>query len=320
VDCGGTQPILPPEIHQFFLPPRSTGDVKQCCYRPAVLGCAKVYYSDTKSGVECTEEVSLLALLAPNARTAPWDEATALELTEDELDKEPAKDALFASLPAVASKAKSYDTWKKGLTDAIYRTRKLTLFSSAALGQVSRVDESERQFRIRLQQAAREERDANLQKLRLKFAPKIAALEDRIRRAQQAVERESSQATQSKLQTLVSFGSTLVGAIFGRKKLSASTIGKATTAARGAGRSMKDADDVVRAQENVQALEEQLAALETEFKTAAGEIADRINPATEELESITVKPKKTNIAVNLVALTWAPYRQDSSGKYVSLWE
>lgn len=320
-DFAGAQPVLPPEIVQFFLPIRTNGEPgKPCWYRPGVLGRAKVYFSDTKTGVEHTEELSYLVLLDQGARTASWDDAAPLELTEEELDKEPVGNAVFAALPAVASKAKSYDTWKKGLTDTIYRTRKLTLLSSAALDKVSEVDESENHFRIRLQQAAREERDANVEKLRQKFAPKIAALQDRIRRAQQAVERESSQASQSKFQTLLSFGATLIGALLGRKTLSAGNIAKATTAARGVGRSMKESSDVARAQENVHALEEQLAALESEFQAATAALADRIDPATEEFESITIKPKKTNITVNLVALTWAPYAQDPAGKLVSAWE
>jgi hypothetical protein len=42
---------------------------------------------------------------------------------------------------------------------------------------------------------AREQRDAIAEKLRVKFAPKVATLQDRIRRAEQAVEVQKSQAT-----------------------------------------------------------------------------------------------------------------------------
>ena len=194
------------------------------------------------------------------------------------------------------------------------------MYKSEALGVTSRVGESEKEFRIRLQQAAREERDGNVEKLKQKFAPKIAALQDRIRRAEQAVERESSQVSQSTWQTVLSFGSTLVGALFSRKKLSATNISKATTAARNAGKTMKETGDVGRAKDNVKALQEQLAALESEFQAATDALAERIDPATEEFTSLTIKPKKTNIAVQVVTLAWTPYWQDAAGKQTPAWE
>jgi hypothetical protein len=45
-----------------------------------------------------------------------------------------------------------------------------------------------------------------------------------------------------------------------------STLGRATTAARGVGRSMKEGQDVERAQENVEAISQKLADLEADFQ------------------------------------------------------
>ncbi len=47
---------------------------------------------------------------------------------------------------------------------------------------------------------------------------------------------------------------------------SATNIGRATTAARGAGRTMKQAGDIGRAKENVAAIDQQVAALEGELQ------------------------------------------------------
>ncbi len=83
--------------------------------------------------------------------------------------------------------------------------------------------------------------------LRQKYAARLAQLQNQLQRAQAARERESSQATAQKLQTAISFGATLLGAFMGRKAVSATTLGRATTAARGVGRTMKEAEDVKRA-------------------------------------------------------------------------
>ena len=110
-----------------------------------------------------------------------------------------------------------------------------------------------------------EERDEAAEKLRMKHASKARTLEDRIRRARQKIEKEKEEASQEKLNTMISLGATLLSAFTGRKKLSASTLGRATTALRGAGRSSGRGGDVERAEESAEALVEELAELNREL-------------------------------------------------------
>jgi hypothetical protein len=318
---GGQQPLLPPDVPQFFAPLRGSQPAKsQLLYRPMIFGCGQVYFSDAKAGVEEKRDVALLCDLAPDAVAVDWQGAAAVELTDSELEKLPTSGAVFTPLPPEAAKAKNYAAWKKALADSLYRTQKLEVYKSLALGEVSKAGESQRDFRVRLQQTAREERDLRAEKLRQKYAPKIAALEERTRRALQTVEKESEQARHSKLQTMLSFGTTVLGAFMGRKALSAGTLGKATTTARGVGRSMKDSQDVARAQENVEALRRKQADLDAQFQTELQALDTKIDPLTEQLETLAIWPKKTNISVRLVGLVWMPYWQQPDGSTSTAWE
>jgi hypothetical protein len=92
------------------------------------------------------------------------------------------------------------------------------------------------------------------------------------------------------------------------------TLGRATTAARGVSRSMKEQQDIGRAQDTVESLEQRLAALEEEFRAETAALETKTDPQSEELESLTLQPKKTGISVQLVALTWAPFRQGAGGE------
>ena len=103
---------------------------------------------------------------------------------------------------------------------------------------------------------------------------------------------------------MISVGATLMSALMGRKAISASTIGRATTAARGMSRTMKESEDTTRAQETVQAIEEQRQALEDELKLETATLESAGDPATETFERVAVKPKRANVAVKLVALVW----------------
>lgn len=313
MSASSSRPVLPPEVSQAFIPVRFNPPAgATLTYRPMLLGCGSVYFTDTKSGTDQQEELCLLAPITEGvvAAAVDWSAAEEVAIDDSELEREPAADfgkPTFAPLPAVAGKAKSYDSWKKQLADSLYRGRSLKLFRSLALKQMSKPGESERDFRVRLQQIARERRDAELDKLRAKFAPRVSAFEERLRRAEQAVEREREQASASKWNTAISVGSTILGAFLGRKAVSAGTIGRATTAARGASRTYKESQDVNRAGETVESLKQQLADLQAEFDTESKEIAARMDAQAEELETVALKPKKTNITVSAPTLAWTPF-------------
>ena len=249
-----------------------------------------------------------------------WEGASAVEIEITDLERTPQDDARFAALPTTAGKAKSYSAWQKDFGSWVYRSQKLELSKSPSLGVASNPGESERDFRVRLQQLARERRDEAVERLRQKYAPKMAALEEKKRRAEQAVEREAEQAKSQKLQTAISFGATLLSSFMGRKAVSLSSLGRATTAAKGVGRSMKESADIGRAQETVEAVLQQQADLDAQFKEESESIERANDSQTEALETVTLKPTKANITVKLFTLVWAPHWQDEQGQTTPAWE
>jgi hypothetical protein len=242
------------------------------------------------------------------------------DLAVADLESGPSDGAQFGTVPSAASKAKSYEAWNKDFSSWLFRTQKIDLFKSPSSKEVSKPGESERDFRVRLQQSGREARDKQSDSLRQKYAPKIAALQDRIRRAGQMVERQQAESRSSQMQAAISVGASILGAFLGRKTISATNIGRATTAIRGAGRAIKESKDVGQAEENVSALQQQLADLEAQFKTETDALAAAIDPLNEKLETVSLKPTKANIAVRLVALAWTPHWQDGKGVLTQSWQ
>jgi hypothetical protein len=96
--------------------------------------------------------------------------------------------------------------------------------------------------------------------------------------------------------------------LFGRRG-----IGRATTAARGVGRSLDQAGDVGRAEENVAKLRQDLAALDAELRAEVEKLGDRIDPLSETLEAVTVRPEKDDVSPRLVALGWLPVWKGPGG-------
>ncbi len=314
---AGLQPTLPMDINQFFIPVRGRG--AGLTYQPVVLGAAKVRFTDPKTRVDTSQDVAFMTPILDQAVPVDWESAQEAGLNPNDLERNPTQGVQFGDLPAAGANSKNYTLWNRDFVTWLYGNQKLELLRSPSTGKFANPGEVERDFRIRLQQTAREQRDEVATTLRQKYAPKIAALEEKIRRAQQAVDREAAQANQAKMQTAVSVGATILGAFLGRKVLGSSTAGKATTAMRGVSRSIQQQGDVGRAKETVEVYTKQLEDLNAEFKTESDELAGKIDPATEQLETIVIRPKKTDIVVQLVSLAWAPYQVDAQGRSTPAW-
>ncbi len=317
---GASRPILPPGITEAFLPVRKTPENAAVFYAPGVLAVANVHYPQTRTIPPFAETVSLWSPIVGGHQPVDWDSARTLALSPDDLQRLPAAGAGFSALPPVATDARSFAGWTRSFSDQLYRTRRVELLWSPSAKLASKHGESEREFRIRLAEAARENRDSVAEKLRQKHAGKLRVIEDRIRRAQAGVEREKEQARQEQVQTAISFGATMLDAFLGRKRFGKSTLGRATTTARGVGRAARQAQDVGRAEEQVEALRRQLADLEAEFEAEASELGAKADPQTEALETVALKPRKTDIEIQLVLLAWGPYARLGDGGPVPLWE
>jgi hypothetical protein len=315
---SGPRPVLPAEIPQHFVAVRGEAPAAaEIVYEPMLLGMASVRFTDAKRGVDRADDLAFLVPITDEAIAVDWERGEPVPITASDLEAAPVERAHFAELPAAAGKAKSYPVWSRDFSRWLHRSQALEL--SKVGREVSRPGESERDFRARLVQAARERRDADVARLRRKYAPRIDGLREKIRRAEEALARESEQATQSQLQTAISVGATLLGALIGRKAVSASTIGRATTAARGAGRVLKERGDVGRAQQNLETFRQQLADLEAQCETEVGTLGPADDPLEAPLETVRVQPTRQNIAVRLVTLAWTPEWQDSRGGRAPAW-
>jgi hypothetical protein len=305
VPAGETAPVLPPDIPERFLPLRSKPE--GIVYTPCLFATASVHYQDAKRGIDHAEEISLLTPLTDDG--TDWYAAEPVELTRDDLEAEPVRGARFAPLPDAAVKAKSYDAWSKALEECLYRTRRCELFRSDTIGAVSSPGESERDFRIRLTETAREKRDEQVEALRKKYGVKIAQLQERIRRAEQAKQVQADQARQQTLSTVIHAGTAVLGMFFGRAR-SLRSMSAVGTAARGAGRTYQEQQDVARAEETLASLQKQLAGLNAELETEVDNLQERFDPEAGELEVLGLKPRKTDVEVRFLTLAWAPKRGD----------
>ena len=195
----------------------------------------------------------------------------------------------------------------------------ITLFRSKTFRLTSTATETEGEFRARLQDAASEERDAAIAKIRKRYATKTTTLENRLIRAEQSIAVQKEQSTKKKLDTAISFGTAILGAVLGRKKLSSSTATKVGSAIKTAGSASKEAADVARAEQIAQKVRTDIAALNSRLEKEIADLDTSFDAQAEELVEIVVRAKSTDIHVAITGLAWLPYTRGDKGRLRPAW-
>jgi hypothetical protein len=280
-----------------------------------VIGAAAIDYASTRYNIQTSRKYTFLCEIGEGPVPVEWENATAVSVEVAQLERSGEAGAAYADCPPAASKAKNNADWNKSLTRWLKTNQVLTLQQSPTIKAVSKIGESESEFRIRLQQMGREQRDEQVEVLRRKYTTRLDTLQDRLRRAEQAIERQQAEARAAQLNTVASIGQSLLGAFLGRK---------ATPAIRSAGsaigRMSRESGDVGRAEDNADALRQQIQAIESELQTEIDRIGAAFDAQNESLEEVTITPKATDIAIQFVGLAWAPYTRDAQGRLSPAWE
>jgi len=302
------RPTLPNGVGEIFLAAKpGTGEL---VYRPRIVATAELHYADKAAAVDSWTRGAWLAPLADGDGTPAWSDAVAVPDLDAVTAAGPLENAGFAELPAAALAARNYPEWSKALAAMLYQGGAVELLTAKSLKLTSNPGESEGDFRTRLSQGLREHRDREVARLREKHAAKLKSLEDRLRRAADRVEREKSQYTQRKLDTAISIGTSVLGAIFGGRSTATTRAG---SAARSAGRVFSERGDVARAGESLESLTAERDALLKLIEQESAALTATLDPAGIALDRLRIAPRKSDIAIGRIAIAWEPWRSGADG-------
>ncbi len=308
-----TKPKVANGITQVWLPADAADD-SSLIYYPYLVGVAELTYSSARYKVESEANILAITEASDGAVAIDWDEAEVLEMTDKALAKRGKANAEYGDCPTDFAKKTAFTKWTSAFKRWLRNEQPMTLLKSAARKLTSEPNETEGEFRQRLAQDAREQRDLAVEKLRKKYAAKTRTLENRLLRAEQAIERETEQAGKKKLDAAVSIGAAILGAFLGRKKISSTSASKIGTAVKTVGGVRKESSDVARAEETAERVREELSELSARLEDDIAAMDDAYDAATDPLDEILIKPKSTDIEVQLVAVAWMPFTKDSKGR------
>jgi hypothetical protein len=307
----GDRPLLSPKIKEAFLEPDGgarTGS--RLLYRPVLLGRAELHYASSSAGVDIWRRIACFAPLTEGQLQDPWAPDNEIATTDPVLQDIPQEEAAFIALPKAAAEPKRYTGWQKRFKTHLYRDRVLELQRCKALKLVQRPDESLADFAARRAQTARERRDLEIEKLRQRYAPKLAQIQERIAKAELRLKSEEAEYSKEKWDTAISIGGTLLGALFGRK-----TSGRISTSdlEKDFSQTADARSDVMKAQQAKELETKKLADLSASLEKELAAKRDSLDPGLLETDSLTIRPRKSDLAVSEILLLWRPWWVDGDG-------
>jgi hypothetical protein len=297
---SSSKPVIPSAVREYYLNRDEVVDA----YRATVLGIARLHFVDSKQGIDAWETRAYWATLGADG-SAEWNAATETAAAlKNALSDSPATNAQYQEPPAALLRAANYSTWSKQLESNIFQNDELKVLRCPAASQSMAPGDDEAAFRARIALVLREKRDEQIDRVRKKFGPRLATLQDQRRRAEERIEREKAQLSDRKMQTAVSVGTSLLGALLGRKRLSVTNVSRAGSAARSAGRIGQEQEDVKRAEESLTVLNDRYAHLEQEFEQEIQRLQQEFDPGATRIEEVVLRPKRSDTDVIEMALVW----------------
>jgi hypothetical protein len=261
-----------------------------------------VHFVDSTRRVDEQQGVSVLLEAGNISGLVRWDRGETLALEPRDMESRPEAEALFGELPDSINTARKLAALSKDFADYLYRNFTFTLFYNPTLKVYSQPGEDQRAFKIRCQQTAREQRDAEVDKLAAKYKTQIDRLQTRLRREEQEMAEDEADYEARKREELLSAGESILGFFMGRRRTTA-----VSSAARKRRMTSTAKQDILESQYQIEEMKKQLSQLDEDLKTESDEITARWAGTVDEIQEYQIKPRRTDVDVHLVALAWAPY-------------
>jgi len=262
----------------------------------ATLGAvARVHFYNQRKGIDEERELLLSLTLERKQRSIDWEEASVIEDPFENYPHTAPSKAKFSHLPKVVLEDKGLKRAIRELKETLYREEYLALLRCRSSKLESKVEESESDFRVRVQDILNDKKEQEIEKLQSRYGKKERTLLDRLSRAKERVEKEESDSTSSMLEA----GIAVLGALFG--KTSPTKIGRAF---KKGSNILKERGDMSRAEERMVKVQEDIEALEYELEDKIDMLNEKYSIDNCEIETFSLKPRKTDIDVELCAVVW----------------
>ncbi len=312
-------PALSAKTAQFFLPvqlrddqalaawERQTGMRAQAmgdvmlAYKPILLAQMDVTFADRKSNVSESRTYAYHVDYVERAGLMHWDDYLAAPVNPRELRGMAADDAIFGDLSPGLSDSTRLTALKNDLIDFLYRNLKITLLYNATLDIYGEPNMPRRDFLVMCQNMARQNRDAEMDKIAVKYDKTFDTLEAKLRKTVRDLASEQQELDDLRREEMFTAGEAALSLLRGRTTYTLSRVSR-TRRYKGQAR-----EDVYEAEQVIAELERKLDETQYQMEEEMRRSSDKWLQIAGQVEDYDIAPYKKDIFASVFGIGWQPH-------------
>lgn len=316
------RPALPASTEQYFLPASVTGqqaigeweqrmqtrataaggvNTLRLVYEPILLAQATIRYQEKKAQIYTPRTYAFHVPDVQRAGIVHWEEYQAPPVDSRAVSHDAPQQAAFGDLPPGLTDSARLTSLKREVTDMLYNTARLIVPFNPDLGVYGDPDGDLSVFEAAVGQSAREQRDAEIDKLTQKYGAQMEKLEERYRRKELELKSEQTELSGRKRDEMFTTGEAVLGLLRGRTSYTLSRMSQSQRLRK------QTRDDLTESQIVLQELDEQMDKLQAEFEQVLQNVNNRWAQVAAKRQEYPISPLKKDIYLELFGIGWVPY-------------
>jgi hypothetical protein len=308
-DYTDLPPSIDPKIEQYYVQLPGAGvagrvvDGKIRLY-PVLLLNYTVRFYNNKRGIDKTFKNWAISPEPNSLGVVDWSKIEVIDpLLIHSQPLYQNDNVVYTQLPSQYNTVKELKEYRDSFSDYLYRSQKYPIGTHPDLKVTQEQGESREDFMVRVRQAAREERDEEIDKLEKKYDSKLDKVNSRIERLSSSLAADEAEYNARKREEVFGVGETVLGLLLGRRR----TTG-ITTASRRRRMTTKAKHEIDETKREIEELKEEITELESELREEVEKITEKWEKVEEEIVDYEVTPRRTDISVEEPKIAWVHYK------------
>lgn len=312
-------PPIPSSVEEFFLPARlsaqqsilnwanQTGSQPQqvtnltMVYKPVLLAQTAVRYQDRKSQIFTMRHYAFHVDDVRRSGFVHWEDYRASTVDMREIADAPFTQGFFVEPPAGLTDESRMKALTKQLIDVIYNTARLSVPYNSQLNIYGDPDRDDSEFQQMVNQSAREQRDAEMDKTSEKYASQMEKLERQLQRKELELSAERKELEDRRREERYTKGEAFLSLWKGRTNYTLSRMSRSSRYRR------QTQEDLTESHLVIDQLNRDMDELEAEFQDVLGGINDKWAQIAARNEDYLITPYKKDIQIELFGVGWIPH-------------
>jgi len=310
-DFVATPPTIDPSIEQFYIdgtnlvsinkPASIPGKIQLV---PTLLLKYSVRFFDKKRDIDKIEKHWAIAPEPNNLGEIDWSQIETLDsrlIYDKPIYLE--ENLVYHEIPDSYNTKKELRDYRDKLSEFLYRNKSYSISTHPSLKISQEQEESKAGFLMRVKQAAREERDQEIDKLEKKYDTKLDSINSKINKLTSSLSSEEAEYDARKREEIFGIGETVLGVLLGRRR----TTG-ITTASRRRRMTTQTKHKIEETSKEIEELKKEMSELEQELEEQVQEITDKWDNVEDKIEEYKINPRRTDIDVDEPKLAWIYFK------------